>query len=55
MMPDLGAYAGAVLSAYAVSLVLLAGLVVLSLRRARKAREALERMEAATRRTHDRA
>ncbi len=55
MMPDLGAYAGAVLSAYAVSGLLLAGLVVLSLRRARKAREALERMEATTRRTDERA
>jgi len=54
MMPDLGSYAGAVLSAYAVSALLLAGLVALSLRQARKAREALERMEAATRRTDDR-
>ena len=54
MMPELGAYAGAVLSAYAVSAVLLAGLVGVSLRKSRKAREALERMEAATRRTHDR-
>lgn len=52
MIPDLGAYAGAVLSAYAVTAVLLGGLVATSLRRARKAREALERVEAAMRGKH---
>lgn len=52
MIPDLGAYAGAVLSAYAVTAVLLGGLVLASLRRARKAREALERMESAMRGKH---
>ncbi len=52
MMPDLGTYAGAVLSAYAVTAVLLGGLVAISLRRARKARAALERMETAMRGKH---
>ena len=45
MMPDLGKYADAVLSSYAVSLVLLALLVLLTLRRGRKARRDLEAVE----------
>lgn len=36
-MPDLGKYADAVFSAYAVSLVLLLGIVVLSVIQSRKA------------------
>ncbi len=35
-MPDLGAYAGEVLLAYGVTLVLLAGIVGLSVRQARR-------------------
>ncbi len=46
MMPDLGKYAVEVLSAYAASLALLAGLVVLTLRRGRAARADLEAAEA---------
>ncbi len=46
MMPDLGKYAGAVLSAYAVSLVLIVALVALSLWRARRVRAELEQVEA---------
>lgn len=45
MMPELGKYADVVLSAYAVSLVLLALLIVLSLRQARRAREELQKIE----------
>ncbi|MHA6344142.1 heme exporter protein CcmD [Roseivivax sp. CAU 1761] len=45
MMPDLGKYAEAVLSAYAVSLGLLAALVAVSLWRSRRVREALEKVE----------
>lgn len=45
-MPDLGKYAAEVLSAYAVSLLLLAGFVVLTLRRGKIARTALEEAEA---------
>ncbi|NCO87621.1 MAG: heme exporter protein CcmD [Rhodobacterales bacterium] len=44
-MSLLGAYALYVLSAYAVSLVLLAGLVWLSWRRAERVRAALARVE----------
>ncbi len=40
-MPDLGKYAGVVLAAYAVSLVLIAGLVLLSVWRARRVARAL--------------
>ena len=46
MLPELGKYVAEVLSAYAVSLILLAGLVGVSLRRGRKARAALDRIEA---------
>ena len=45
MMPDLGKYADAVLSAYAVSIVLLIGIVVLSVWQSRRAKAALEEME----------
>ncbi|MEM9523989.1 MAG: heme exporter protein CcmD [Pseudomonadota bacterium] len=45
MMPDLGKYAADVLSAYAVSVALIVGLVVLSLRQAGRARRALEQRE----------
>lgn len=45
-MVDLGKYAEAVLSAYAVSLVLLALLIWASLRRARKIRADLDEVEA---------
>nr|WP_025056519.1 heme exporter protein CcmD [Sulfitobacter noctilucicola] len=44
-MPELGKYAVEVLSAYAVSLTLLAGLVWLSLRRGKAARAALKAVE----------
>lgn len=45
MMPDLGKYAEAVLSAYAVSTVLLVLLVVLSWRRSIKVRNEMEAFE----------
>ncbi len=45
MMPELGKYAGAVLSAYAVSLVLLVALVAASMAAARKAARALKDAE----------
>ena len=44
-MPDLGKYAAEVLSAYAVSLLLLAALIGLTLWRGRAARRALEETE----------
>ena len=44
-MPELGKYATEVLSAYGASLLLLALLIVLSLRRGRKARAALQLTE----------
>ena len=44
-MPDLGEYAIEVLSAYAVSILLLAGIVWLSWRRYAKVRAALEAVE----------
>ena len=44
-MPDLGDYAGAVLSAYGVSLALLAGIVALSFAQARRMRRRLEDVE----------
>lgn len=46
MMPDLGKYADTVLTAYAVSLVLLIALVALSLWRGRKARVQMDLVEA---------
>lgn len=48
LMPDLGKYATEVLSAYGVSLVLMAGLVALSLWRGAKARTALRQAEQET-------
>lgn len=45
MIPDLGTYAAEVLSAYAVSLMLLTGVVVLSLVRWRKVKRQLEEVE----------
>ncbi len=45
MMPELGKYAGAVLSAYGVTLVLLAGLVAATLLRGAQVKRALEEAE----------
>lgn len=45
MMPELGKYAVAVLSAYAGTLALLGGLLVLTLRRGARVRRALEEAE----------
>jgi heme exporter protein D len=45
-MPDLGQYAVNVLGAYAAGLVLLVGLVVLSVARARKVKGQLRQLEA---------
>ncbi|OBY27565.1 heme exporter protein CcmD [Leisingera sp. JC1] len=44
-MPDLGKYADTVLSAYGASLLLLAGLVVLTILRGRKVRREMETLE----------
>jgi len=46
MIPDLGKYGDAVLSAYGVSFVLLALIILVSLRRSRKMRDELEQVEA---------
>ncbi len=46
MMPDLGKYAVTVLSAYGVSLLLIALIIVQSLLRARRVRRELEQAEA---------
>ena len=46
MIPDLGNYATEVLTAYALSVGLLVGLVALSLRRSRKVRAQLAEVEA---------
>ncbi|MEQ6247643.1 heme exporter protein CcmD [Sulfitobacter sp. HNIBRBA3233] len=48
-MPDLGKYAAEVLSAYGLSLLLLAGLLVVTLRSGRRARAELARTEAEAR------
>ena len=45
MMPELGKYAGAVLSSYAVSLLLLVALVVWSVARARRVKRMLDEVE----------
>ena len=50
MMPELGKYAEAVLSSYAVSLVLLIALVALSVMRARRVRAELDAVEKRVRR-----
>ena len=44
-MPDLGKYADAVLGAYAVSAVLLVGIVLISVIRARRVKAELEALE----------
>ncbi len=51
-MIDLGDYAAPVLSAYAVSIILIGGLVLASLHRARKARAALRAAEQEQGQTH---
>lgn len=48
MMPDLGKYSTEVLSAYGISLLLLAVLVVWTLRRGRAARATLDAAEKET-------
>jgi heme exporter protein D len=45
MMPDLGKYADAVLSSYAVSIALIVALVAVSVMRARKVRAQLDDVE----------
>jgi len=50
MMPDLGKYAQAVLSSYAVSIALLVVLVAMSVWRARKTRRELADIEQRVRR-----
>ena len=45
-MPDLGKYAGVVLSSYAVAIVLLGGLVVLTLWQGARVRRTLRAVEA---------
>ena len=47
-MPDLGKYATEVLGAYGVTLMLMAGLVVFTLRRGKRARAALKEIEQET-------
>jgi heme exporter protein D len=49
-MPDLGKYADAVLSSYAVSIALIVALVAVSVMRARKVREQLDEVENRSRR-----
>lgn len=46
MLPELGKYAGTVLSAYVISFLLLVGLVLWSLRRSARVKRALEAQEA---------
>lgn len=50
MMPDLGKYADAVLSSYAVSIVLIVALVAFSVIRARRVRAQLDDVEQRSRR-----
>lgn len=50
MMPDLGKYAEAVLSSYAVSIALLAVLVWMSLQRAKRVKKQLEDVESKVKR-----
>jgi heme exporter protein D len=49
-MPDLGKYADAVLSSYAVSIALIIALVAVSVMRARKVRAQLDDVEQRSRR-----
>ncbi|NOD82997.1 heme exporter protein CcmD [Ruegeria sp. HKCCD6119] len=44
-MPDLGKYADAVLSSYAVSIILLVALIVFSVMRGRRVRTEMEKIE----------
>lgn len=46
MMPDLGKYAATVLSSYAISLGLIAGLIAMSLWRGARVRRQLNEVEA---------
>ncbi|MBT3466040.1 MAG: heme exporter protein CcmD [Ascidiaceihabitans sp.] len=46
MLPDLGKYADAVLSAYGASIVLLVGLVVMSVVKGRRVRKQMQEIEA---------
>lgn len=46
MMPELGKYAGAVLSAYGATIMLLVGLVALTVLRARSVKRRLDDAEA---------
>lgn len=45
MMPDLGKYAEAVLSSYAVSILLIAVLIAVSVRRSNRVRKDLQEVE----------
>jgi len=53
MMPDLGKYEGAVLSAYAISLLLMAAIVLLSLWRSRVVKRQLKDIEARIKQASD--
>jgi len=44
-MPDLGKYAEAVLSSYALSIALIAGLIVVSVMRANRVKKQLQEIE----------
>ena len=46
MLPDLGKYADAVLSAYGASIVLLVGLVIISVVKGRRVRKQMQDIEA---------
>ena len=46
VLPDLGKYADAVLSSYAISIILIVGLVVVSLKRSAKIQRQLAEVEA---------
>ena len=50
MLPELGKYAGAVLSSYAVSIALILALVLASIIRARRVKRELDEVEARGRR-----
>ena len=52
MMPDLGKYAGTVLSSYAASIALIVVLVALSLWKAARVKRALREIEARQGKTH---
>ena len=53
MMPDLGKYAASVLGAYGAALVCLAGLVIVTVVRARRVRRQLQAAEDEARRGRD--